>query len=158
MGALNILKRLEKESILCSKEVGKANIYKINFKNDYAKDYLKFALKREVQQAHPYVKSWVTEIKSLDSAKGAILFGSVLRKYKESNDIDVLLLTDKEGFSNLKKQIEKINKHNIKQIHPIYQTGEDLNKDIKEENKVVLNALKGIYVFGEDLFIKTLEK
>ena len=158
MGALKIVKRLEKEGILFSKKIGKANIYKINFKNDYSIDYLKFAIKREARQAHPYVRRWLTEIKSLTNAKGAILFGSVLRKFKEANDIDVLLLTDKKGFSNLKKQIEKSNNFNLKRIHPVYQTEEDFNKNIREEDKVVLNAIKGIYAFGEDLFIKILEK
>ena len=40
MGALKIAKRLEKENILKSKQIGKARIYKINMKNDYAKEYL----------------------------------------------------------------------------------------------------------------------
>ena len=158
MGALKILKRLEKENIIASKRVGKANIYSINFKNDYARDYIRFALKRETKQSHPYVKRWVTEIKNLTRAKGAILFGSILRKYREAKDIDVLLITSKEEFSSLKNQIDGVNNVNIKKIHPVYQTEEDFKKHVKEEDKIVLNAIKGVYSFGEDLFIRLLEK
>ena len=38
MGALKIAKRLEEENILKSRQIGKARIYKINMKNNYAKE------------------------------------------------------------------------------------------------------------------------
>ena len=90
----------------------------------------------------------------------SILFGSVLRNEKEAKDIDVLLVTvtDKKKFSKLKKEIAEINLINTKQIHPIYQTEEDLKNNIKKGDKVVLNAIKGIVVFGEDMLLKVLEK
>jgi len=158
MGALKIARRLEKEGILNSKKIGKAIIYKINFDSDYAKNYLEFALRREARQAHPYIKRWIAEIKKLTSAKATIVFGSVLKKHKEAKDIDVLLVTDKKGFSKLKKQVEEINITNIKKIHPVYQTEEDIKKHIKKEQKIVLNAIKGIVAFGELLLIDLIEK
>ena len=158
MGALKISKSLEKDGILKSKIVGKAIIYKINFNNGYAKDYVRFALKRESQQAHPYTKRWISEIKKLTNAKAGILFGSVLRENKKARDIDLLLVTNKETFSNLQKQVEEINGINIKKIHPVYQTKEDIIRGIGEENKVILNAIKGIVAFGEDLVINILEQ
>jgi len=158
MGALKIMKRLEKEGILKHKQVGKAIIYRVNLNNDYAKEYVKFALRREAQQANPYIKRWISDIKKLTRAKVSILFGSVLKKHKEAKDIDVLLVTDKEGFSKLKKEVERINTINIKKIHPVYQTMEDVVKHIKEENKVVLNAIKGIVAFGESPLVEVFEK
>ncbi len=49
MGALKILRRLEKEGVLASKVSGKAIFYRINFDNDYPRDYVKFILRREAE-------------------------------------------------------------------------------------------------------------
>ncbi len=158
MGALKIARRLEKENILVSRELGKAKFYKLNFGNDYVREYIKFLLKREIQQANPYIKVWASEVKKIESADAAILFGSVLRKHKEARDIDLVLITGKERFSKVKKEVEETDAINVKKLHPIYQTEEDFIKNIKKGDKVLLNALKGIVVFGEDLIIDLLQK
>lgn len=158
MGALKIAKRLEKENILIARKLGKAKFYRLNFNNDYVRQYIKFLFKREAEQSAPYVKVWISEIKKIKKADAAILFGSVLRKHKEAKDIDVALVTDKKRFSKLKKEIEDINLINVKRLHPIYQTKEDFKKNIKKGDKALLNAIKGIVVFGEDKIISLLEK
>jgi predicted nucleotidyltransferase len=158
MGALKIARKLEKQGILLSKQLGKAKFYTINFKKDYVAHYLKFVLKREIEQAQPYVKVWANEIKKIKSADSAILFGSVLKKEKEANDIDVLFITDKKKFLKLKEEVKQINQINTKKLHPIYQTKEDFIENIKKENKVVLDALKGLIILGEDLVIEILKK
>lgn len=158
MGALKIAKKLENEKVIMFRQVGRAKIYKINFKNEYARQYLKFLLSKEVEQAQSYVKVWIREVKKIKNTHIAILFGSVLRRSKEAKDIDVLLVTDKKKFSKLKKEVEGINLINIKKLHPIYQSKSDLENNIKKRNKVVLNAIKGVVVFGEDALIKILEK
>jgi len=157
MGALKIARRLEKEEIILSKELGKARFYKINFDNDYAIQYIKFLLKREAEQSNPYLKMWISDVKKIKYADAAMLYGSVLRKYKEANDIDVLLVTDKKRFPKLEKEIESINNINVKKIHPMYQTKEDIKENIKKRDKPLLNAIKGIAVFGEDFIIKLLK-
>lgn len=158
MGALKIAKRLEKENILVSRELGKAKFYKLNFVNDYVGQYVKFLLEREAEQALPYVKMWISEIKKIKSADAVILFGSVLRKQNEARDIDVVIITDKKQFSKLKKEIEEINEINVKSLHPVYQTKEDFINNIKKRDKVLLNAIKGIVVFGEDLIADLMQK
>ena len=158
MGALKIAKKLEKENILVSKKLGKAKFYKINFNNDYAKQYIKFLLKRESEQALSYIKVWIKEIRKIKSADAAILFGSVLRKQKEARDVDVLLITDQKKFKTLKKEIEKINLINIKKLHPVYQTKKDLEENIKKQDKPALSAIKGIIMFGEDIIIESFRK
>ena len=156
MGALKILKRLQKENILIPKKLGKATFYKLN-NNDYTKHYIKFLLKKESESSFPYIKKWINEIKKIKNADSAVLFGSILKKHKEAKDIDVLLITNKKRFSKLKKEIEEINLLNTKKIHPIYQTKEDFNNNIKKD-KILLNAIKGIIIFGEDLIIELIEK
>ena len=158
MGALKIAQRLETEGVIVSKKYGKARFFKINFDNDYVRHYLKFLLKRESEQALPYLKVWIREIRKIKNADAAILFGSVLRKQNEAKDIDIILITDQKRFDKLKKEIEKINFVNIKKLHPIYQTRNDLINNIRKEDKPVLNAIKGLVVFGEDIIIKLFEK
>lgn len=157
MGALKIAKRLEKENILKSKQIGKARIYKINMKNDYAKEYVEFLLKREAEQAPAQVKVWIKELRKIKNADIAILFGSVIRK-KEANDIDALLVTNQKRFSKLKKEVENINLINIRKLHPMYQSKKDVKANIKKEDKALLSAVKGIVAFGEDKLINLIEK
>ena len=158
MGALKIAKRLERESIVVSRRLGKAVFYRLNFDSEYVRQYVKFLLKREAEQAPAYVKRWVNELKKVKSADAAILFGSVLTKHDAAKDIDVVFVTDKKRFSKLRREIEDINLINVKRVHPIYQSGEDFRKNIEKGDGVILNAIKGILVFGEDALIRLMVK
>jgi len=156
MGALKILKRLEKENVLVPKVAGKATFYSINFSNDYAKDYVEFALRTEAEHSSSYVKRWISEVRKLKNADAAILFGSVIKNGAGANDIDVLLVTSQNKFEKLKKEISGLNNINEKGIHAVYQTSEDLVQNIRKGDKIVLNALKGVVVFGEKELIEMI--
>ena len=157
MGALKIARRLEKEEVITSKELGKAFFYHLNLENDYAKQYLKFLLKREAKHASSYVKVWLDEIKKIKSANAAILFGSILKKQKEAKDVDVLLVIDSKNYKKVKEEIEEVNSVNNKKIHPMFQTKEDFKRNISKEDKPLLNAVNGMYVFGEDSLMELLK-
>lgn len=157
MGALKIAKRLEKERILTSKKLGKAVFYKVNLNDEYARQYVKLLLKREAEQAEPYLKVWISEIRKLKNADAAILFGSVLKKGSQANDIDVVLITNQQRFEKLKKEIEDISALSPKRVHPVFQTADDFENNIKKRDPVILNVIKGIVTFGEDIIIKTLK-
>jgi DNA-binding MarR family transcriptional regulator len=158
MGALKIAKRMEKEGIIISRKLGKAKFYSINFSNDYARQYIKFLLKREAEQSPSGIKVWIRDINKIKNADAAVLFGSILKRHEKAGDIDVLLITDKKRFPRLKKEIGDINLVNIKKLHPLYQTKEDLRKNIIENDKPLLSAIKGIVVFGEEVIIKLFRK
>ena len=132
MGALKILKRLEKESILESKKVGKAIIYRINTENSYALRYVALILLREPLHAIPQVKRWVEEFRKIKNAELIVLFGSVLEK-PNPNDIDVLFVTDQKRFSKLQQEIKELNEISIKKIHPMYQAYNDIIKNIPND-------------------------
>ncbi len=153
MGALKILKRLEQESIVKSRKIGKAITYKVNVEDSYARKYLSLILVREAQCANPQIKRWITELKKIKNADVIVLFGSVLEK-SHPNDIDVLVITDQKRFPKLQQEIKELNEINIKKIHPMYQTYGDLVKNIKKRDKPILNAIKGIVVFGEEKFLE----
>lgn len=156
MGALKIAKRLEKENIIKFNNMGKAVFFKFNFNNDYARQYSKFLLRMEAENSPAYVKVWISEIRKIKNADAAILFGSILKKHQEANDIDVLFITDQKKFQRAKEEINEISRINIKKIHPVYQTREDFVKNIKKDDKILVNAIKGFVVFGEDLIIDLL--
>ena len=158
MGALKIAKRLENERIISSKLLGKAKFYRLNMESDYVRQYIIFLLKREAEQANPHVKAWISEIRKIKSADAAVLFGSVLKKFKEAKDIDVMIIIDQKRFKKLEKEIKEIDELNVKRIHPLYQTKEDFIKNIKNEDKPLLDSIKGIYAFGEDLIMELLQK
>ncbi len=153
MGTLKILKRLEQENIVKSKKIGKATTYKVNVKDSYAQKYLSLILVRETQSANPQVKRWITEIKKVKNADVILLFGSVLEK-PDPNDIDVLLITNQKRFPKLQQEIKELNEINIKKIHPMFQTHEDIVKNIKKRDKPILNAIKGIIIAGEEKFLE----
>ncbi len=153
MGVLKILKRLENETILKSKKIGKATVYRINTKTPYARDYVSLILSREKLYTQSRVKRWIEELNKIKNAEIVVLFGSILQK-ENYNDVDVLLITNKKMFSKLEKEIEDLNKINIKRIHPLYQSFEDIIKNIKDGDRPVLNAIKGIFVKGENKFLE----
>jgi len=156
MGALKIARRLEKEQVINSKELGKAIFYKLNLEREYVREYVKFLLKREAEQTHPYEKVWIDDIRKIKSADAAVLFGSVLRKHKEAADIDVMLIIDKKKYKKVQNEIHEIDELNTKKIHPMYQTREDLARNLKKGDKPLLSAMKGIVAFGEGIIIKAI--
>jgi predicted nucleotidyltransferase len=158
MGALKIVKRLEEENILISRKVGQANIYSINFKGEYARQYIRFLLKKDANDSSPYIRRWIRELEKIKSADGITLFGSVMNKEDQAKDIDVLVVVNQKNFNSVKKEIESINMINEKKIHPIYQSKEDIKKNISDGDKVILNAIKGIILSGDDVFMEILQR
>jgi len=158
MGCLKILKNLEKKKILISKQLGKARFYKIDFENSYAKTYVQFILENEAEESIPKIKKVVKEIRKLqENADIGIVFGSVLNKENYA-DIDLLLVLEKRRNVNIDKAVGEINKINIKKIHALKQTEEDLIKNLKENNVIVISAIKeGIVAFGYEKVIKVIE-
>jgi len=157
MGALKILKRLERENLLHSRQLGKSIFYNFNFKNEYLIEYLTFLLNKEIEQTSSYTKRWAIELKKIKNSELIILFGSVLEKEEKATDVDVLFIINPKKIQLLKIEIEKINMLNDKRIHPIYQSERDFKDNIRNQDKIVLNALKGIIPVGQRKFVDFLK-
>ena len=158
MGSFKIAKKLEKEEIVDSRQIGKGNYYKLNLNKEYVRQYVLFLLSRESEQSNPSIKRWVNELKNITKAEIIILFGSVLTKHEGAKDIDVLLVTNDRKFHTLKKEIESINLVNQIKIHPLYQSREDFERNVKIGDKVILSAIKGIVIFGGNSFLEAIER
>ena len=156
MGALKILKGLEAQGILKSKQMGQAVFYKVNLEDDYARSYVQFLLKKEASESAPRIRRWVRELRRIDGADIGILFGSVLRKEK-FNDVDALMVLRKAQDRRLDKSIRDLNKINVKKIHAVKQTRKDLVSNLGEKNRVVLEIIKsGIVLFGYEEIVEVI--
>lgn len=157
MGALKILKSLEKQNVLKSKKMGKAVFYKPNFDNDHTKTYLKFLLQKESEQPIPRIKRWVKELGRLQStAEIGILFGSVL-KTDDYKDIDLLLVLTQSQNKEVNRLIADINRINVKNVHVVKQLKEDLKKNLEKKDKILLDIIKnGVVLFGYTQIIEVI--
>ena len=156
MGTLKILKRLEIQNILKSTTFGKAVFYKVNLGNDYARNYIEFLLKKEAEDVAPRIKRWVRELRKVRDAKIGILFGSVLTEEK-FNDVDLLVVLEQSQNRRFNKSIDEMNKINIKKIHPVKQTKDDLKLNLRKKDEVVLSIIKnGIVLFGYDEIVEVI--
>ncbi len=158
MGALKILKKMERQKLLNAKQMGKAVFYKPDLDSNYTKTFLEFLLQKKAEETKSRVKRWVKELRTLqNNAEIGILFGSVLEK-ESYNDVDLLIVLKQSQNSKINLLINEIRRINIKRIHVIKQTKEDLKQNIKKGDKVVLNAIKnGMVFFGYEKIIKVIQ-
>lgn len=157
MGALKILKRLESSTILKSKQFGKAVFYKVDLNSSYARAYIMFLLKKEAEEIIPRVKRWVKELRKLKGAEIGILFGSVLKKEK-FNDVDLLVVLKSAQNKTLNMSISEMNEINIKKIHTVKQTRQDLITNLEKKDDVVLSIIKnGIVLFGYEEIVGVIK-
>jgi len=145
------LKRLEKNSILLSKRIGKSIVYKCNIKEELVQKLIAFAL---INEAGKYQR-WKDEFKSLYEKDRILLFyGSASRDYSNAKDIDIFIVINKKDFPKVNKNLEKIQGILPKKLHAIKATKEDLEKNIKENNKAMIEILKtAIVLYGYDNYM-----
>ncbi len=155
-GAFKILKKLENRSIVKSKRIGNSVIYSLNLDNPITNKEIELAL---LLEAHMF-RRWIEEFKELDEkAKFVILFGSIIRNEKKADDIDILIVADKEKFKEIKEIIENRQKFLIKKFHPLIQDIEDFKHDITNKNKAIIETLRtGIVLFGQEELRKVMKK
>jgi len=156
MGVFKILKGLERKGILSAKKIGRVSLYKIENKSRKASALIVFLLRREAEQQSAYVRSLLQELRKIEHADIIILFGSVLKKEKDAQDIDAVIVTTPKNFNTAKKEIERINIVNAKKVHPVYQTINDLKKNVQKNDPIILQAMQGIVIVGEEKLIEVL--
>jgi len=153
--AFKILRKLEKESILISSNLGNAKFYQINLKSDETIRWCEILLSEERRNLKGYPKIYAEEIQKFEYSELIILFGSVLAN-KNFNDVDVLFITGKT--KEVTKFCLNISKIKTKPVVPLILTREDFVKEIKSKKEAVLNILKtGVILRGESLFLEVLK-
>jgi len=158
MGTLKILKKLQVQNLLKSEEIGKSRIYSINFENDYTKQYISFLLRKEAEESDPRIKRWIVELRKLDDVSGiGLLFGSVIRSDKY-NDIDFLAVLKQAQINEFNEKLDELNKLNVKRIHSVKQSVQDIKDNLARKDKVLVDAVRlAIVVFGYEKYIEVIE-
>jgi len=155
-GALKILKRLKKENLLLSKQMGKAVFYKINLKDDYSFKFMEMLLMAETKQE---AKRWLFDFAELfPKVETAIIFGSASRNFSRAEDIDLLLVFKENKINEINKIISEKRTIFGKPIHLVKQSQKDLSNNIKNKDKVLLNILsKGYVLSGQNKLLEVLK-
>jgi predicted nucleotidyltransferase len=155
-GAFKILKKLEKESVVLSKTIGKALIYSINFNNPIAKKEIEMILLLEAQGC----RKWHEEFLEIaEKAKFAVLFGSIIKDEKQARDIDLLVVAEKNKFNDIERIIFKKNQILNKKVHLLLQSLDDFNKDTNSRNNAIIEIIKtGVVLFGQEEYVKIMEQ
>ena len=158
MGAWKALKSLESDKFisLIPAGEGKTSTYKVrlNWENPLVEKNLVTLLLEEAMKN----QRWVSNFAELeDKIDFLVLYGSILHSPKDAGDIDILsVVKNKKQFVEIDKVIIKIQLTQIKKIHAIDFTKEELkNELIVQNNKAFIDAIeKGIVLFGQEKFIK----
>ena len=157
-GIWKTLNKLSKDKIISLRSIAETkksavNIT-LNFKNPITPKMISIILEKETLN----YERWRDNFAELQNhCKFVLLFGSILHSPKEANDIDLLaIVKEKKDFNAIDEAILKIQKTQIKKIHIIDLTEEELKNELeKNKNKAYLDALKkGVLLSGHDDYVK----
>jgi len=157
MGVYKILKKLEKINAVVPEKIGNAIYYRPNLNEEIGVKLSELVL---IQNSlSPYAQIQAEDLKPLkDSTLICVLFGSVLTKGKEANDIDILIVLEKKAFNKVSKALGKIKSLKPKKIHEVMQTKEDLLKNIRKGDKVILDIIKtGKILWGAEIIVEAIK-
>lgn len=157
-GAYTILKKNEKLGLVTKKTIANAVIYRLNYQDKKTKDVVEYALKSE-QPPNSYVAVLEKDLQLLQKiADAAILFGSVLTKGLQANDLDVLVIINPKNLSALKAKIKEFESISPKKVHLVIQTKADMQKNLRKKDPVIMEVLqKGHILWGYDLLYQLIE-
>jgi len=152
VGAQKILKRLLNENLLISERIGKSIVYKLKLDDDYVKKLLIFLLADEAN----HFKRWKEEFSELfNEGRIIIIYGSALRNYNSANDIDIMIVINKNEHNEVNKFLNKKQTILPKKLHAIKLTSEELLENIK--NKAMIDIItNGIVLYGQEEYIEVI--
>jgi len=156
-GVWKTLTKLSKDNIISLKSIAgtkkSALNITLNFKNSITIRTLSLLLEKETLR----YERWRDNFKKLQgSVFFVILFGSILHSPKEANDIDILVVVKtKKNFKVIDNVITEVQQTQIKKVHVIDLTKEELRTELSNNNRAYLDAIKkGVILFGQENFIK----
>ncbi len=158
-GSLKLLRNLYGKQLLVREKMGNAIFYNPNLKNPYLIKLLELIFLDNSDESN-FIMGWVYDFQSLTpKAKAILLFGSILKKGKGAQDVDVCIILKKhDDYKLLQSLINIMNDQNKLKIHPLYLTQEDLEKKLREKDKPMVEIVKNcIIVHGSEVFVEVLK-
>ncbi|MEK6857246.1 MAG: nucleotidyltransferase domain-containing protein [Nanoarchaeota archaeon] len=158
MGGYKILKKLEKQKILTFEKIGQAIYYEVNLDEQIGQKTAEFVLSQN--ELNSFAKVCSDEIKKFYELCDCVaLFGSVLTKGINANDIDLFCVVKKEKYEDLRKKIREWQKISSKHIQLIVQTTEDLIKNLKNKDVVLLDIVRtGSFFLGQEIIVGGIKR
>ncbi len=156
-GAYKILKKLEKNKVVIYEQIGQGMYYEVNLHEPIGQKAAEFAL--AANELTPYAKICREDLlKSRSLASCAGLFGSVLTKGLDANDVDIFYVTESSEYKKLRKHIEEWQKTCSKPLHLFVQTKEDLLNNLKKKDAPLLDILKkGAFFWGQEIIVEAIK-
>ena len=157
-GTHKILLKLQQDDLVSKKTIANATIYHLNFQNEKTQDIIQYVLK-STPSPNSYVKILKQDLEPLYKVtKVVILFGSTLHKGLQAQDIDLLLILNKNKLALIQSTIKEIEKIIPKKIHPILQTTSDIQKNLQQQDPVILSALQKNFILkGHNLIYSIIQ-
>jgi len=157
MGIYKILKKLEKVNAIRPEKIGNGIYYKANLDDEMSIKLAEFVLAQN--DLNPYARIQAEDLNQLkDVAIGCILYGSVLKKGKEANDIDFMPIIDhKKNAEKYYIKFDELRQMKPKKLHDIAVIKEDLVKGIKKNDVVIIRAIKeGEILWGSEVVVEAI--
>ena len=162
MGVWKALKNLESDKLVILTPVGKGKTSTYNIRLNWENPLVEKALSMLLLEEAMKNQRWINNFLELeDKVDFLVLYGSILHSPEGSGDIDILsVVSNNKQFVEINKAITKIQKTQIKKIHALGFTEEELkNELILQKNKAFIDAIKkGVVLFGQDEFVNFVKK
>lgn len=155
-GTWKAINKLEKDRIITIENVNNTKtstaIIKLNWSNPITEKTLSLLLTKESVK----YQRWRINFAEMErNVNFIILFGSILNNPKDANDIDLLAIAGKKNFKAVEETIARIQQTQLKKIHLVDLTAEELSHELKRPNKAYIEAFKkGVVLYGQNNFIQ----
>ena len=155
VGAQKLFKRLLKENLVISRQIGKSITYRLNFEEAYVSQLIIFLLADEANS----FKRWKEEFKEIfQEGRILMIYGSAIKNYSQASDIDIMIVMDKNDIKEINKFINKKEEMLPKKLHAIMVTRQDLLENLKEGNKAIIDIVKNaIILYGQDKYVEIMK-
>jgi|SRR3989344_2250968 len=160
-GAFKTLKKLELQKFIILTPIGKGKtstyVISLNWKNPLLEKMIAIILADESIKNQRWINLFAELEKKTDFC---MIYGSILNDAKEANDIDILCVpSSKKNFVEIEKITSRIQKSQIKKIHLLQFTQNELKTELKNKNEAFIDAIKkGIILYGHEKFIKFIRR
>ena len=155
VGALKMLRKMEKGGLVSSQPIGKSIVYKLKLDDDYVRKLVAFLLADEANG----FRRWKEEFREMFK-EGCIvmLFGSAIANYEKARDIDILIAAPKGSMQKIGKAIESRREILPKKLHAIKLTRRELESNIKRKSPTILDIIrKGVILHGQDTYVEVMK-
>lgn len=157
VGLWKVLKKLQTEKMIVLKHANDKKNSVFTILLDWSNPLVEKTLSLALEQEAATQRRWYVNFADLKSSVDfLVLYGSILSSPQNANDIDILyIVSKKESFLEIDKKIANIQKTQLKKIHAIDFSSDELKEQLNKPNIAFINAIKeGVVLFGQDKYIK----